>query len=217
MIQFVSGIAVGALLGVVGAILVVFVLLPTPALPINKYGRFVGELSPKWLNDGRRMKLNSDFLYVDPFDKAWIAPKDSVIDGASIPQVFWSLTGGPFEGQYRNASVVHDVACVEMKEPSEAVHQMFYFACRCGGVSEARAKALYFAVLRFGPRWKIVHEVKTLDGVPITVSKGVDVVPARPLSEPDAKSILDYFEKNNPGVDQIPSVEVPLPGPLNNN
>src|SRR5712692_9140850 len=30
---------------------------------------------------------------------------------ASIPRAFWSVIGGPLEGQYRNASVFHDVAC----------------------------------------------------------------------------------------------------------
>lgn len=61
--------------------------------------------------------------------------------------------GGPFEGQYRNASVVHDVACVKKSEKWEDVHRMFYYAMRAGGVSETRAALMYAAVYKFGPRW----------------------------------------------------------------
>ena len=91
-------------------------------------------------------------------------PAGSVVDGASIPQVFWSLVGGPFEGEYRNASVVHDVACDRKSEPWEAVHLMFYNACRCGGVGEKKAKLLYWAVYLGGPRWvrKVVE-----NGMPV--------------------------------------------------
>ena len=46
------------------------------------------------------------------------------------------FTGGPLDGPYRNASIVHDVACVSMTDPWDDVHFMFYEACRCGGVPE---------------------------------------------------------------------------------
>ena len=52
------------------------------------------------------MTLLDDFGYVDPGKITWKAPKGHKIDGASIPPVFWSFIGGPFEGKYRNASVV---------------------------------------------------------------------------------------------------------------
>lgn len=118
------------------------------------FGHFVGEVVARWLIDGRRMELAADFAYVDPSGKRWAAPKGSVVDGASIPQVFWTAVGGPFEGTYRNASVVHDVACVVRDERWEDVHRMFYYAMRAGGVSEFRAAVMYGAVYRFGPRWQ---------------------------------------------------------------
>src|SRR5262249_22589364 len=137
------------------------------------YGRFEGEVVAAWLPDGRKMQLSKAFAYVDPQQKRWNAPAGAIVDGASIPQPFWSLIGGPFEGQYRSASVVHDVACIEMKEPWEAVHLMFYEACRCGGVEEAQAKLMYWAVYQFGPHWRSVSEVTETDGKKNTVTRTV--------------------------------------------
>src|SRR5262249_6691012 len=120
----------------------------------ENFGRFEHQVIALWLPDGRNMQLLERFAYIDPRTKVWEAPPNSVINGASIPPSLWSLVGGPYEGQYGNASVVHDVACAEMKDPWEAVHQMFYEACRCGGVTERKAKSMYAAVYHFGPRWE---------------------------------------------------------------
>lgn len=35
--------------------------------------------------------------------------------------LFWSFIGGPFEGKYRNASVVHDFLCKVQKRPWRSV------------------------------------------------------------------------------------------------
>src|ERR1035441_4686270 len=47
---------------------------------------------------------------IDPDGLEWKAPKGLVTDGASIPQIAWTPVGGPFEGLYRLAAVVHDAA-----------------------------------------------------------------------------------------------------------
>src|SRR5262249_24255682 len=54
--------------------------------------------------DGRNFSLAHDFSYVDRTGRTWIAPKDLITDGASIPMPFWSVVGGPFEGPYREAA-----------------------------------------------------------------------------------------------------------------
>src|SRR5256886_14865778 len=117
------------------------------------FGRFQGTVQTVWLEDGRRMRLLQDFHFLEPDSTEWIAPRDSSIDGASIPQVFWSFIGGPFEGRYRNASVVHDVACVVKTRPWRRVHRMFYLASRTGGVGVVNAKVMFGAVFLFGPHW----------------------------------------------------------------
>lgn len=123
------------------------------------YGKFIGDVQTQWLDDGRRMKLLSSLTYLDPQGERWIAPEGSIVDGASIPQFAWSVIGGPFEGKYRKASVIHDVACVEKRRPWELVHETFYQGMRASGVSETTAKIMYAAVYHFGPRWQAQYEL----------------------------------------------------------
>jgi hypothetical protein len=101
------------------------------------------------------MKVLARFGYVDPTRIEWDAPAGSIVDGASIPRFAWSIIGGPFEGKYRDASVVHDVACDQRKRPWESVHEMFYSAMRASGVGSVLAKTMYAAVYHFGPRWPL--------------------------------------------------------------
>jgi hypothetical protein len=67
--------------------------------------------------------------------------------------VAWTFIGGPFEGLYRNPSVIHDVACVQRRHPWYAVHRAFYSAMLAAGVDLVKAKIMYAAVYHLGPRW----------------------------------------------------------------
>lgn len=115
--------------------------------------RFEGRVVAEWLENGREMKLLEDFAYHDTAGVVWKATRGSIVNGASIPRPLWSIIGGPFEGRYRNASVVHDVACGLKAQPWQAAHRMFFHASRKGGAGEIRAKIMYAAVYHFGPRW----------------------------------------------------------------
>lgn len=119
----------------------------------NEWGSFEGEVVTTWNKDGRTMTLRAPFAYIAPNKRKWIAPEGRVVDGASIPQWAWSIVGGPLEGAYRDASVIHDIACVDKTQPWESVHMAFYTAMRARGVSEIKAKIMYAAVYHFGPRW----------------------------------------------------------------
>ena len=83
----------------------------------TKWGFYNGEPVTKWNPDGRTMTLLTELRYTDPKGEVWVAPVGSVVDGASLPRYLWSIMGGPFEGQYRNASVLHDVAYGEHNRP----------------------------------------------------------------------------------------------------
>ncbi|QDT03985.1 hypothetical protein K227x_23710 [Rubripirellula lacrimiformis] len=146
------------------AIIVLVGCGPSSSPVTVSFGQFEGEVVAQWDANGRDMTLREPISFIDPTDKRWDAPAGSVVNGASIPAAFWSLIGGPFEGKYRNASVVHDVYCEQMNEPWEDVHQMFYQACRSGGVDEAQAKVMYYAVYHFGPRWEWGVEAEVASG-----------------------------------------------------
>jgi len=120
---------------------------------MSDWGRFSGPLHLEFLPDGRRMKLLMPFGYVDPQGMDWPVPQDAVTDGASIPRLLWTVIGGPFEGSYRNAAVIHDYYCDVRSRGWESVHRMFYTAMLACGVSNASAKILYFGVRLGGPRW----------------------------------------------------------------
>jgi len=144
------------------------------------WGHFDGRVVAAWHDDGRDMTLVEPFAYVDAAAARWDAPAGAVVNGASIPRPFWSVIGGPFEGRFRNASVVHDVACVERSRPWRQVHRMFYEACRCGRVNVVKAKTMYYAVYHFGPRWRLVA-IERETTVHVTCDDSCVPPEARPL------------------------------------
>ena len=120
----------------------------------TKWGYYSGEPVTRWSPDGRNMILVTELRYTDPKGEVWVAAAGSVTDGASIPRYLWSLMGGPFEGQYRNASVLHDAAYEKKNRPWQDCDRMFYYAMRCSGVNAVEAKTMFYVVYKFAPHWK---------------------------------------------------------------
>lgn len=177
----------------------------------DDWGRFVGEVVARWSENGRDMTLVEPFAYVDPRRLRWDAPAGAVVNGASIPRAFWSLIGGPFEGRFRNASVVHDVACEARDREWPAVHRMFYEACRCGGVAAGTAKAMYYAVHHFGPRWRVEQRTTIVAGRPQVERVVHDETPAAPTAE-QAAAIDRYFATHEVDDEAIPGLVIPGAG-----
>ena len=138
--------------GIVKSTLLVFLLVLLNAVSAQAQTYF-GELVLKPLPDGRQMELLTDFGFEDGMQRKWAVPKGWIVDGASIPQPLWSFVGGPFSGKYRDASVVHDYFCDVRRRPWDEVHRVFYDAMLASGVDAIKAKLMYLAVYRFGPRW----------------------------------------------------------------
>lgn len=115
---------------------------------------FVGSFQFEWLEDGRNMRLLNDLTYIDSQQNKTIIPKGESTDGASIPSFLWSISGGPFEGKYRRAAVIHDYLCRTQILTWQRTHQIFYEAMIECGVSKFEAWSKYMAVYCFGPRWK---------------------------------------------------------------
>ena len=115
-------------------------------------GRFVsGAPRPKF-------RLLAAFGFRDPQGRVWEVPSGVEVDGASIPRAFWTVIGGPFEGNYLNASVVHDHYCRVRTRTAQDTHRTFYYGMRAMGVSEAQAKKMFWAVSTFGPKWELVRQ-----------------------------------------------------------
>ena len=117
----------------------------------GSYG-FSGNVYTRWVDDGRYMELTRSLHYIDKNGKQWTAPAGLIIDGASIPRAFWRTIGGPYEGKYRRASVIHDAYCYTHSEKCDDVHAVFLEMMLADGVESWRAKAMYWAVKTF-TRW----------------------------------------------------------------
>ena len=129
-------------------------------------GRYEGRLTVSWDSDGRHMELRDPFAFIDRAELRWDVPAGAQIDGASIPQFLWSITGSPYTGKYRDASVIHDWYCSLRTRSSEATHAMFHEAMRVSGVSATRAAIMYAAVRYAGPSWSAmdVHNANLATG-----------------------------------------------------
>src|ERR1043166_6037038 len=170
----------------------------------TRWGHYNGEPVTKWNPDGRTMTLLTELRYTDPHGQVWVAPIGSVVDGASIPRYLWSIMGGPFEGKYRNASVLHDVAYGQKKRPWQDCDRMFYFAMRCSGVSAVEAKTMFYALYKLGHHWKF--PIKRAKPVKLEGQLGAraEAIPrAIPVNPAEINEARDWIQNADPSLEQI--------------
>lgn len=168
-------------------------------------GHFTGPVKVTWLEqdgDDRDMRLDAAISFVDQAGLKWTAKKGGIVNGASIPKVFWTSFGSPFIGDYRRASVLHDYFCDIRTRTSEATHRMFYEACIVGGVGTVKAKTMYLMVATFGPSWTVITTPFSMNGLPVA-SKGDRLGFRRTMADGDLSRLTRWIEVENPGLDRI--------------
>jgi hypothetical protein len=120
----------------------------------------------------RNMKLHAPFTFEDSKGRIWTAPKDFVVDGATIPKALWLAFGSPYVNDFRRASVIHDYYCnkeirkekksyyIDKKRNNKRflardqdVDQMFKEAMLCDGVPKWKVP-LIAAPCHACNRWK---------------------------------------------------------------
>jgi hypothetical protein len=167
--------------------------------------RFIGTVSVSWLTQpgvDRDVKLEQDFGFEDAGGLVWTAKKNAVVNGASIPQIFWSSFGSPFIGDYRRASVLHDYCCEVRTRPSAATHRMFYEACLAGGVGPLKAKTMYTMVKTFGPSWTVVAESIVVNGRTV-IEEGGTLTFSRTMPRTEFSEMIQWIEAENPPIEEI--------------
>jgi Protein of unknown function (DUF1353) len=170
----------------------------------TKWGFYNGEPVTKWNPDGRTMTLLTELRYTDPKGNVWVAPIGSLVDGASIPRYLWSFMGGPFEGKYRNASVLHDVSYGDKKRPWQDCDRMFYYAMRCSGVSAVEAKTMFYALYRFGHHWKFpIKRAKPVKFDGQLVARAEAIPRAIPVNPAEINDARDWIQNSDPSLEQI--------------
>jgi len=158
------------------------------------FGNFLDNLKGSFITDRKPrpvFKLGTEFRFKDPNGLLWITPNAAEVDGASIPPAFWSIVGGPFDGPYINASVIHDHYCKTKERTAHDTHRNFYYGMRASQVPEWQATLMYWAVSTFGPSWKLEKRVvmrTTCVGTVCTAAATAEDVmvatPAVDLSDP---------------------------------
>ena len=135
-----------------------------------KNGSYKGQLKVLFLEPkgpaDRNVQLLEPFGYRDSSGIDWDVPAGFVSDGASIPWSLWGFIGGPFDGPYRDAAIIHDFYCDAKSRKWEDVHSMFLEAALRRGVPEATAQTMYAGLLYGGPRWDWRTEFKKAQVAP---------------------------------------------------
>jgi hypothetical protein len=175
-----------------------------PMAQSSPWGYYTGEPETRWNPDGRSMTLLSELRYTDPHGLVWVAPAGSTVDGASIPRSLWSVMGGPFEGKYRNASVLHDAAYDQRNRPWQDCDRMFYNAMRCSGVGAVEAKTMFYALYRFGHHWKFsIKRAKAVKFGGKMVARAEEIPRAIPVNENEVNDTRDWIRSVQPSLEQI--------------
>jgi endonuclease G len=174
------------------------------ALQSHKWGYYSALPETRWDPDGRSMTLLNELRYIDPQGVVWIAPAGSKVDGASIPRSLWTFMGGPFEGKYRNASVLHDVAYEQRNRPWEDCDRMFYNAMRCSGVGAVESKTMYYALYKFGHHWKFpIRRAKRVKEKELELASTEEIRKAIPVNASELDSARDWIRSAEPSLEQI--------------
>lgn len=123
--------------------------------PTISSAQFTGELVliPKGCEQIGQCILKEALRFKDASGTIWEAKATLKTDGASIPGIFQPFIGGPFDEKFIKAAIVHDHYCDRHVRSWRTTHRVFYDALLDQGVSTAKAKTMYLAVLVGGPKW----------------------------------------------------------------
>lgn len=174
-------------------------------------GSFKGQLKvlfmePKTATD-RNVQLLEPFGYKDSKGIDWDVPAGYVSDGASIPWSLWSFIGGPYDGPYRDAAVIHDYFCEKKDRKWEDVHAVFLEAALRRGTPEALAQTMYAGILYGGPRWDApkLNKAQLLPGPKVAQATDPGLT-RRPPSEGEKQrfdELRKWIETTKPTPEQI--------------
>lgn len=149
--------------------------------------------------------VDEELRFIDSMGTAWIAPKGTLTDGASVPRLALWVTEGRFAPHLLKAAIIHDAYCGGenaertrdqfMRRPWRAVHRMFHEALVAGGTPPLEAKIMFAAVWLSGPRWD--DPIHDLSQVPEEVLMAEFEACKRWIEEnnPDAAKIEAWMEE----------------------
>ena len=146
---------------VIFAILLIFIWNGL-AFGQNRHGEFDSEAAGAIVQHPVRpyFRLDRSFNYRAPNNVTWTAPAGEVVDGASIPAPAWSLVGGPFDGGYLWAAIIHDYYCCAKSREWAEIHDAFWLGMLTMDIPRSKASLMWAAVWYMGPdKWTVIPDV----------------------------------------------------------
>ena len=166
----------------------------------SEEGRFIGRVVVELLDSiefDHKLRLAEDFGFQDPEGKTWMARKDGILEGCSIPPEV-----RPFlqtEGALRKAFVVHDYFCRTKTEAWRSTHRMLYHANIAEQMGRPQAKVLHMAMHAGGWRWE-TRESSCFR----TCHQGARVLAWKPVTAAeDLKPLIDWIWQQDPSLEEI--------------
>lgn len=134
---------------------------------LSARAEFVGKLDfqPAGCKSKGLCELTNDFGYIDPKGVGWQAKAGLKTDGASIPLWAELIIGGAWDDEFIRAAIIHDHYCERTVRLRTATHRMFYDALIESGVLQAKALAMYYAVMVGSHMWINLMEGQPCPGM----------------------------------------------------
>jgi hypothetical protein len=120
-------------------------------------GSFEGSVIVEWLDDPYvlKMRMVEELAFHQAGGKSWVVPVNAVVDGRSMPRLFVSLTGRPFNSAFRKTTLVYDYAAKSKQHSWDEAQSMFYEGALTEGVVPVEAKVIYMLLNATGLRWAV--------------------------------------------------------------
>lgn len=165
-------------------------------------GSFEGKVIVEWLDDPYVLKLRliKDFTFHDTTG-IWVVPAGTVVDGRSLPTLFVSLAGRPFESNFRKTALVYDYAVKTQERSWEESQRMFYDGLLAEGVMPVEAKVMYMLLNATGPRWEIRGTYGCYGRC--HHSRDADLRWSPRVRDDDVVALMSWVRGDNPSLDQI--------------
>jgi hypothetical protein len=116
-------------------------------------GSFFGKASFRMESNGDGLETLEAFGFKDAKGVLWKVPRGTIVSGAAIPRIAWSVVGSPLDGELAVSSAFLEYYVDQRTCSREDTLQMFYESMITSSVGDAQAKVIYTAVRTFGPNW----------------------------------------------------------------
>lgn len=113
--------------------------------------KFIGGAEYKAANSCRHIELTKNFNFFIDLKSYWL-PSGYQCDGASIPRIFWSIIGSPFDPEKVPAAFCHDAIYLTHAVSRPVADEVLFQLLLQGGCRLRTARTMWTAV-RVGAWW----------------------------------------------------------------